>query len=106
MFPIADISSIATFSFSTFSASDHRGFFSVANDSLLPLSICFLIFLLRLSFFEFIAIYHRQHTIFAFPVETKKDVSFFFCLGIAFTFSTLVGAVCGNSVGGSDDDDD
>ena len=72
-----------------FSASDHRGFFSVRNDSLLPLSICFLIFLLRLSFFEFIAIYHRQHTIFAFPVEAKEVVNFIFCLGIAFTFSTL-----------------
>ena len=64
----------------TFSASDHRGIFSTANDYFLPLWNHFLIFFLRLPFFEFIAIHRQEHTIFAFPVETKKDVFFSFYL--------------------------
>ena len=65
----------------TFLASDHRGILAVANDYFLPLStfssspLFFFFF-----FFEFIAIHLRQRTIFAFPLEIKKDVFFTFYL--------------------------
>ena len=122
MFAIADISSIATFVgapcliyilsviiFRVFLSRDNIFCFrfSVANDSFLPLLIRFLIFLLRLSIFWV----HRDlsPTTYYICVSGRDQEGYIFGWrprGIAFTFSTFVDAVCDNSVGGSDDDDD